>query len=127
MVSEASTIVPASAATRVAPMPPARDAITRASPPAAGSSQSSVVSSSSSAVGSGRAEVNSSEPSGRKTGLPSPFALRVSRRAGSLPSGSTSHSEVTKRVRFGSSVCTAVTSRVPSGDRLSPAPRGSST
>ena len=77
--------------------------------------------------GSGRAEVNSSEPSGRNAAPLSPLALRVSRRAGRSPVGSTSHSAVTYLVRLGFSVCTAVTSRVPSGESARPEPRGRST
>ena len=59
--------------------------------------------------------------------LASPFALRVSRRAGSSPVGSTSHSAVTNLVFLASSVATAVTSRVPSGDSTSPLSRGMAT
>ena len=123
-----TTTVPESAATWTSSMPPGREATTRASPPSAGSSHSSVSSvwSSSSSAGSGRAEVNSSEPSGRKAAPASPFALRVRRRAGRSPAGSVSQSAVTYLVRLEFSVCTAVTSRVPSGDRVRPAPRGSS-
>ena len=45
--------------------------------------------------------MNSSEPSGRNAAPPSPLALRVSRRAGRSPVGSTSHSAVTHFVVFG--------------------------
>ncbi len=127
-VMELTTTVPDPAATSTWSTPPARVATTRASPPSAGSSQSRETSSSSSSeAGSGRAEVNSSEPSGRNAAPPSPFALRVRRRAGRSPAGSTSHSAVTHLVRLGFSVWTAVTSRLPSGDSRSPAPRGRST
>ncbi len=72
--------------------PPGGEAITRASPPPAGSSHNAVVGScAGSASGSGRAEVNSRSPSAVNPATDSPLSLRVSRRAGRAPAGSTSH------------------------------------
>ena len=59
--------------------------------------------------------------------LASPLALRVSRRAGFSPVGSTSHSAVTNFVVLASSVATLVTSRDPSGDSTNPLTRGMAT
>ena len=128
-VAEVTTTVPAPDATRTSLIPPGRVATTRASPPPDGSSQSWLLASSSSSTsssGSGRAEVNSSDPSGRKAAPPSPLALRVSRRAGASPAGSTSQSAVTYFVRLGFSVETAVTNLPPSGESTRPEPRGRS-
>ncbi len=94
-VLDASTTVPSSAATAAPSTPPGRTATTRASPPPAGSSHSAGGRSSSFERSSGRAEVNSNPPSGRNATGVSPLALRVSRRAGRTPAGSTSHSAET--------------------------------
>src|SRR5690606_31314162 len=79
----------------------------------------------SAAPGSGRVEVNSSEPSGAQTGEDSPGALRVSRRAGRSPAGSTSHSADCHFFPAASSVATEIASREPSSDSASAPMRGS--
>lgn len=105
----------------------ARVATTRASPDGGSSHRAAGASSAGGAtVGPGRREVNSTLPSGTKTGPASPSALQVSRRAGSAPLGSTTHTALTQRVRSGSSVATVVISRVPSGLSASPDARGTS-
>ena len=132
---ELSTIPPASLATSAAVTPPGRAATTRASPPAAGSSHSAATSSPEPAPpsgpvffrpGSGRLEVNSSDPSGRKRGLPSPSADRVSRRAGP-PWVSIRQMLVRYFFLSALSVCTAAASQVPSGASRSAATRGIAT
>ena len=129
IVLESTATVSARAAVTTESIPPGREPTTRASPPPAGSSHRwrGVSSLPSSASGSGRAETKSTSPPGVNAGAPSPFALRVSRRAGASPVGSTSHSAVTNAVRLGLSVATVVTRRVPSGDSASPPTRGSAT
>ncbi len=94
-MSDSTATVPLSRATTTPPMPPGREATTRASPVRGRSHSMLGTSSSPLPSGSGRAEVNSTSPSGVNTGLPSPLALRVRRRAGSAPVGSTSHSALT--------------------------------
>ncbi len=128
-VGDTTTTVGARLAVTTPETPPGRTATTRASPPPAGSSHSAGFASSSLSVacGFGRALTNSSDPSGRNAAPDSPLALRVSRRAGRRPSGSTSHSAVTYFVRLGSRVATAVTSLVPSGLSVSPPVRGNAT
>jgi hypothetical protein len=78
--------------------PPVGAAITRASPPWAGRSQSadpdSLVEPVDAPSGSGRAEVNRRSPDRVKTADDSPLAERVSRRAGASPAGSTSQRAV---------------------------------
>ena len=107
-------------------MPPGRPSTGRASPPPGGRLHSIGLGSPASvAVGSGRAEVNSSEPSGAQTGEDSPGALRVSRRAGRAPAGSTSHSADCHFFFAGSSVATETASREPSTDSASAPIRGS--
>src|SRR5271165_1244015 len=127
-----TTIPPASLATSTAVTPPGRAATTRASPPAAGSSHSAATSSESPLgpvlfrPGSGRLEVNSSDPSGRKRGLASPSADRVSRRAGP-PWVSIRQMLVRYFLASALSVCTAAASQVPSGASRSVATRGIAT
>ncbi|WP_223842905.1 hypothetical protein [Amycolatopsis methanolica] len=95
IIGAPASTVPASAATATARTPPAGAAITRASPPEAGCSHSALLGPSSlSAAASGRAETNSRSPDGVKAAPDSPSVLRVSRRAGRSPAGSTSHSAV---------------------------------
>src|ERR687898_1082770 len=129
-VFEASTTAPLPLATTIRSTPPGRVATTSASPPPAGRLQSAAGASSSSgssASGSGRADTNRRDPSGVKQAPDSPLALRVSRRAGRSPVGSTSHRAVTYFVRLGLSVVTPVTRRAPSKDSASPLRRGSAT
>ncbi len=127
-----TTMPPASLATSAALTPPGSAATTRASPPAAGSSQSAATSPLSPFLGwpgsGGRArpEMNSSDPSGRKRGLPSPSADRVSRRAGP-PCGSIRQMLVRYFFLPALSACTAAASQVPSGASRSAATRGSAT
>ncbi len=117
---EVRTMAPLPRAASTAATPPGRAAITLASPPAAGSSHSELTSSAEPLVwalptpGSGRFEVNSSDPSGRKRGLPSPSADRVSRRAGP-PCVSIRQMLVRYFFRSALSVCTAAASQLPSG------------
>ena len=127
MVSLRSTTSPEPRATTRPESPPGRVATTRASPPPGGRAHSAPFGRSgpSATSGSGRADVNSSVPSGVKAPSFSPSTERVRRRAGRAPVGSTSHRAVTKRVASGSRVCRPVTSRVPSGDSSSPPVRGS--
>jgi hypothetical protein len=107
-------------------MPDGRLTTGRASPPVAGSTHSAALGSPFSvAPGSGRAEVNSSEPSGAQAGEDSPGALRVSRWAGRSPAGWTSHSADCHFFFSASSVCTEIASRVPSADSASAPIRGS--
>jgi hypothetical protein len=134
MAEAVTTTSPVSAATLTAPIPPGWVSTSRASPPSAGRLHSAGFGSSPapvpdpfSASGSGRAEVNSSEPSGAHAGADSPGALRVRRRAGRRPSGSTSHRADCHVVRSASRVCTATASRRPSAERASPATRGRAT
>ena len=94
----AASTAPACRATTGPDSPPAARASTRGSP-AGGSTHSAASSSSPSPSGSGRAEVNSSEPSGRNAGADSPFSDRVSR-TGSPPSSGTSQSADTYRAPF---------------------------
>jgi hypothetical protein len=97
-VFEVATRVRALVAVATPSMPPGRVPTIRASPPAAGSSQSAAGASSSlasSPPGSGRAETNSTSPSGVKAGARSPLVLRVSRRAGAAPDASISQSAFT--------------------------------
>src|SRR5215203_2660249 len=129
-VLEASKTAPLPLATTTPSTPPGRVATTSASPPPAGRLQSAAgasSSSASSASGSGRADTNRRDPSGVKRAPDSPLALRVSRRAGRSPVGSTSHRAVTYFVRLGLSVVTPVTRRAPSNDSASPLRRGSAT
>ena len=124
-----TTIAPASLATSAAVTPPGSAATTRASPPTAGSSQSAATSPASGsffAAGSARQEVNSSDPSGRKRGLPSPSADLVSRRAGP-PAASILQMLVRYFFLSALRVCTAAASQVPSGASRSAATRGSAT
>jgi hypothetical protein len=109
--------------------PPGSAATTRASPPAAGRSQSaatSLASGSFFAAGSARLEVNSSDPSGRKRGLPSPSADLVSRRAGP-PCASIRQMLVRYFFLSALRVCTAAASQDPSGASRSAVTRGSAT
>ena len=111
--------------------PPGSAATARASPPAAGSSQSAATSPESPsgpfvAAGSGRLEVNSSDPSGRNRGLPSPSADLVSRRAGP-PCASIRQMLVRYFFLSALSVCIAAASQVPSGASRSAVTRGSAT
>jgi hypothetical protein len=125
MVEAATTTSPVSAATVNAAMPEGRLTTGRASPPCAGSTQSAAFGSPFSvAPGSGRAEVNSSEPSGAQAGEDSPGALRVSRWAGRSPLGSTSQSADCHFFFSASRVCTEIARRVPSADRARPPIRG---
>ena len=124
-----TTIPPASLATSAAVTPPGSAATTRASPPAAGSSQSaatSLASGSFFAAGSARLEVNSSDPSGRKRGVPSPSADLVSRRAGP-PCASILQMLVRYFFLSALRVCTAAASQDPSGASRSAVTRGSAT
>ena len=77
-------------------------------------------------AGSGRLEVKSSDPSGRKRGLPSPSAERVSRRAGP-PRASIRQMLVRYFFLSALSVCTAAASQVPSGASRSAPTRGIAT
>ena len=124
-----TTIAPASLATSAAVTPPGSAATTRASPPAAGSSQSaatSLASGSFFAAGSARLEVNSSDPSGRKRGVPSPSADLVRRRAGP-PCASILQMLVRYFFLSALRVCTAAASQDPSGASRSAVTRGSAT
>ena len=129
MVAAATTTSPVSAATANAAIPAGR--LTHgprlAAAARAGTHSAGFGSPSSVAPGSGRAEVNSSEPSGAQAGEDSPGALRVSRRAGRSPAGSTSHSADCHFFFSASRVCTETASRVPSADRARPPIRGSAT
>ena len=78
------------------------------------------------APGSGRREVNSSDPSGRNRGLASPSADRVSRRGGPPP-GSIRHRLVRYFFPSALRVCTAAASQLPSGDSRSDPIRGMAT
>jgi hypothetical protein len=71
-------------------------------------------------------EVNSSDPSGRKRGLPSPSADRVSRRPGP-PCASIRQMLVRYFFWSALSVCTAAASQVPSGASRSAVIRGIAT
>ena len=125
-----TTIPPASLATSAAVTPPGSAATTRASPPAAGSSQSAATSPLASgsffAAGSARLEVNSSDPSGRKRGVPSPSADLVRRRAGP-PCASILQMLVRYFFLSALRVCTAAASQDPSGASRSAVTRGSAT
>lgn len=125
-----TTIAPASLATSAAVTPPGSAATTRASPPAAGNSQSAATSPESGSffapAGSGRLEVNSSDPSGRKRGLPSPSADLVGRRAGP-PCASILQMLVRYFFLSALRVCTAAASQVPSGVSRSAVTRGTAT
>ncbi len=123
---ELSTMVPAPRAASAAVTPPGRAAMTLASPPPGGSSHRAAVSADTPswlAPGSGRLDVNSSDPSGRNRGLASPSADRVSRRAGPPP-GSTRHRLVRYFFPSALSVCTAAASQSPSGDNRRAVTRG---
>ncbi len=160
-VGEAKTtnLLPRAVATALTP--PGGAAIRRASPPPAGSNHSAGLSWPTSpsgpparapgarraVTGSGRLETNSTEPSGRNSGPPSPSALRVSRtgppgagaaRAGGPPgpgSPSARTASPGTAIRqmlvtyFGSlpTVCTAAASQDPSGDNRSAVTRGIAT
>jgi hypothetical protein len=76
------------------------------------------------AVGSGRAETNSSAPSGVNTGCDSPLPDLVNRRGSRAPAGSISHSADWYFLPSGPGCDTAVTRRVPSGARARPPSRG---
>jgi hypothetical protein len=106
-------------------MPPGSAATRRASPPPGGSSQSAVSSSASWSPGAlpGRLEVNSSAPSGRNRGLPSPSADRVSR-AGGPPPVSIRQMLLTYFLPSGLSDWTVAASQPPSGASRSPETRG---
>ena len=121
-----TTMPPASRATSAPDMPPGSAATTPASPPPADSSHSEAASAASSLAGSWRLEVNSSEPSGRNRGLPSPSADLVSRRAGPP---ATSIRQMLVRYFFlsGLRVCTVAASQVPSGASRSAPVRGMAT
>ncbi|HEX2745592.1 MAG TPA: hypothetical protein VHO07_18530 [Streptosporangiaceae bacterium] len=112
--------------------PPGSAASTLASPPADGRSQSELTSAPEpsgralAAPGSGRREVNSSDPSGRKRGLLSPSADLVSRRAGP-PWVSIRQMLVRYFFRSALSVCTVAASQFPSGDSRSVPTRGTAT
>ena len=100
-----------------------------ASPPWAGSRHSagfSALSSPSAASGSARLETNSSVPSGRNRGLPSPSADRVSR-AGRPPAASIRQMLVTYFFLSGLSDWTVAASQLPSGDSRRPVIRGMAT
>ncbi|MNW50451.1 hypothetical protein D3C74_279040 [compost metagenome] len=128
--STASERTGALRATSGAETPAGAEATMRASPPAAGRSHRAEVGSPSvdaEASLSGRADVKSRSPSAVKAAPDSPLVLRVRRRAGASPVGSTSHSAETYAVRFASSVDTLVTSRRPSGDITRPPVRGIAT
>ena len=110
-------------------IPAGGSATRRASPPPAGSSHRRATSPSGLGVGRrprgrARAEVNSSDPSGRKAALASPGAERVSRRGAASPAGSSSHRALRTSCRRGPAVATEVTRRAPSGERARPATRG---
>src|SRR5207237_10637879 len=79
------------------------------------------------ASGSGRAEVNTTEPSGRKAAPVSPLAERVSRRGGAAPAGSSCHRAERNFVPSGATVATDVTRRDPSGESPTPEARGSAS
>ena len=102
----------------------------RASPPSASSCQrprrrgSSAAPCSGLASGSGRLDVNTSEPSGRNAAWLSPAADRVRRRGAAAPAGSTLQSAVRSDLPSGAGVATATTRRRPSGDSRSPDSRG---
>jgi hypothetical protein len=109
-------------------MPPLTAATERASPPPGGRSQSAVPLSSASCLpflrsGSGRLEVKSSAPSGRKCGLPSPSADLVSL-AGGPPPVSIRQMLVTYFFLSALSDCTVAASQLPSGDSRSPVSLG---
>jgi hypothetical protein len=128
MVAAATTTSPLPAATVKEAIPAGRVRTGRASPPSAGRlHRAGVGSPSSFAPGTGRAEVNSSEPSGAHIGEDSPGALRVSRRARRAPSGSTSQSADCHFFPSASSVCTEMASRRPSGERANAPTRGRAT
>ena len=123
---ELTTTVPLAAATSAAATPPGSVATTRASPPPGGSSHSfapSAAAPSGLLPGSGRREVNSSEPSGRNRGLASPSADLVSRRGGA-PWVSIRQMLVRYFLPSALSVCTAAASQLPSGASRSAATRG---
>jgi hypothetical protein len=125
-------MVPAWLATSAAAIPPGSLAIGLASPSPAGSSHSEAPSEvvpscrALSAPGSGRFEVNSSDPSGRKRGLASPSADRVSRRAWP-PCGSIRHTLVRYFLPSALRVWIAAASQLPSGDSRSAPIRGIAT
>ena len=122
-------MAPLSLATSAAATPPGSAVTTLASPPAAGSSHSELTfppeeaRRAAPAPGSGRFEVKSSDPSGRKRGLPSPSADLVSRRDGP-PWGSMRQMLVRYFFRSALSVCTVAASQLPSGDNRRPVIRG---
>src|SRR5581483_4354404 len=112
-------------AAAAAATPPGSVVSTCASPPPAGSSQRAGLSLSLSlpASGSGRREVNSSEPSGRNTGPASPSADLVSLRGGP-PWASMRQMLVRYFFLSGLRVCTAAASHVLSGDKVIDPTRG---
>jgi hypothetical protein len=71
--------------------------------------------------------MNSRSPSAVKVGDDSPFAPRVSRRAGRPPLASTSHTALTYSVRLSLSSAMVIASREPSAETASPDTRGSAT
>ncbi len=116
--------------------PPGGAAIGMASPPAAGSSQRAALSLAASSPAAGAAagpwrwDMNSSEPSGRNSGLPSPSALRVRRAAGRpVPAGLASIRQMllTNFLPSASTVCTAAASQLPSGASRSAVSLGMAT
>src|SRR3984885_7476251 len=129
---EATTMVPASLATSAAAIPPGSLTTGLASPSPAGSSHSAATSGAApscrawSAPGSGRLEVNSSDPSGRKRGLASPSADLVSRRGGPPP-GSIRQTLVRYFLPSALRVWMAAASQPPSGESRSAPIRGIAT
>ena len=98
--SSSSSVPPGSTevAASIAPSPatassssPPGAAATSSGSPLAGRRQIPGLFSNDAPSGSGREEVNSTVPSGPGRGPDSPFSDRVSRRAGSVPAGSSSH------------------------------------
>ena len=111
-------------------MPPGRAAACLASPPPAGSSQSAAwspasrpLSALSGRSGSGRLVVNSSAPSGRNLGFPSPSADLVSL-AGGPPAVSIRQMLVMYFFLSGPRDWTAAASQVPSGASRNSVTRG---
>ena len=122
-------MAPVSLATSAALTPPGGAAMILASPPPGGSSHSAAASPSllgALAPGSGRLEVNNSDPSGRNRGLASPSADRVSLRDGP-PWVSIRQMLVRYVFRSGLSVCTAAASQLPSGASRNAPIRGIAT
>src|SRR5258708_15975321 len=139
-------MVPVSRAVAMPVTPAGGAAIGRAAPQHAGSSHSaglpwpmSSFPSGPLGGGLGRLEANSSEPSARNSGAPSPSALRVSRAGGplrpavlfglALCTPATGIRQILVTYFFGSppTVCTAAASQDPSGDSRSAVTRGIAT